>query len=147
MSELDELLACARYVEDARDSIEATDRGLQLARTVKAFCREAARPLARIAPEAEPSAAFTPGPWMAAARPSSIVGWPVVARPHGKSICSVSWLPGLPAAAEAEVRANARLISAAPDLLKALIGVVAVADRQTDEFDAARAAVARATGQ
>lgn len=43
--------------------------------------------------------------------------------------------------------ANAHLIAAAPDLLAALIGVVAVADRATVEFDRARAAIARATGQ
>lgn len=44
-------------------------------------------------------------------------------------------------------RANARLISAAPELLAALKGVVAVADRKTDEFDAARAAIAKAENQ
>lgn len=44
----------------------------------------------------------------------------------------------------AEARANARLIAAAPDLLSALIGVLRVADRKTDEFDAARAAIAKA---
>lgn len=43
--------------------------------------------------------------------------------------------------------ANARLIAAAPDLLEALIGVVRVADRATDEFDAARAAIRKATGE
>lgn len=42
--------------------------------------------------------------------------------------------------------ADARLITAAPDLLTALQGVLRVADRQTDEFDAARAAIAKATG-
>lgn len=42
--------------------------------------------------------------------------------------------------------ANARLIAAAPCLLAALKGVLLVADRQTDEFDAARAAIARAEG-
>ncbi len=45
----------------------------------------------------------------------------------------------------AERDANARLIAAAPDLLEALRGVVRVADRATDEFDAARAAIAKAT--
>lgn len=34
----------------------------------------------------------------------------------------------------------------APELLEALQGVVRVADRATDEFDAARAAIAKATG-
>lgn len=43
--------------------------------------------------------------------------------------------------------ANARLIAAAPELLAALIQVVAVADRKTVEFDAARAAIAKATGE
>ena len=46
----------------------------------------------------------------------------------------------------AEREANARLIAAAPDLLAALQGVLLVADRQTMEFDAARAAIAKATG-
>jgi len=41
--------------------------------------------------------------------------------------------------------ANAILIAAAPDLLEALQGVLRVADRKTDEFDAARAAIAKAT--
>ena len=42
---------------------------------------------------------------------------------------------------------NARLIAASPDLLEALQGVVRVADRATVEFDAARAAIAKATGE
>ena len=42
--------------------------------------------------------------------------------------------------------ANARLIAAAPELLAALQGVLRVADRATDEFDAARAAIVKATG-
>jgi hypothetical protein len=43
-------------------------------------------------------------------------------------------------------RANANLISAAPDLLEALQAVIAVADRATDEFDRSRAAIAKALG-
>jgi len=35
---------------------------------------------------------------------------------------------------------------AAPDLLAALIAVVGIADRKTDEFDTARAAIAKAKG-
>jgi hypothetical protein len=42
--------------------------------------------------------------------------------------------------------ADARLCAAAPDLLQALLRVIAIADRKTDEFDAARAAIAKATG-
>lgn len=38
------------------------------------------------------------------------------------------------------------LISAAPAMLAALEGVLRVADRATDEFDAARAAIAKANG-
>lgn len=41
---------------------------------------------------------------------------------------------------------NANLIVAAPDMLAALKGVLRVADRKTAEFDAARAAIARAEG-
>ena len=46
----------------------------------------------------------------------------------------------------AQREANARFISAAHDLLAALRGVLRVADRATVEFDAARAAIAKATG-
>lgn len=42
---------------------------------------------------------------------------------------------------------NAHLIAAAPDLLAALIAVVRVADRATDEFDMARSAIAKALGE
>lgn len=40
-----------------------------------------------------------------------------------------------------------RLEDAAPDMLAALEGVVRVADRKTDEFDAARAAIRKAKGE
>lgn len=46
----------------------------------------------------------------------------------------------------AEKVAKAHLIAAAPELLEALQAVVAVSDRATDEFDRARAAIAKATG-
>lgn len=42
--------------------------------------------------------------------------------------------------------ADAALIAAAPDLLDALRAVVRIADRKTAEFDAARAAISKATG-
>jgi hypothetical protein len=44
------------------------------------------------------------------------------------------------------VHPDAALIAAAPDLLEALLGVLRVADRATVEFDAARTAIAKATG-
>ena len=43
--------------------------------------------------------------------------------------------------------ANARLMASAPDLLEALEAVLSVADRATDEFDLARAAIAKAKGE
>lgn len=62
------------------------------------------------------SAAFTPGPWMAAASPSSVVGWPVVRQGVGRAICGVSYLPKeANAEVYAESEANAHLIAAAPD--------------------------------
>lgn len=75
----------------------------------------------------EKQIAHTPGPWMAAGKPSSVVGWPVVG-PIGRSICSVSWMPqkAYPNVSDAdyagfylECEANSRLIAAAPDLLDA----------------------------
>ena len=50
-----------------------------------------------------------------------------------------------PELAVSENEANARLIAAAPDLLSSLIEVVAIADRKTDAFDRARAAILKAT--
>lgn len=43
--------------------------------------------------------------------------------------------------------ANACLIAAAPELLEALLKVLAVTDRRTDEFDYAWAVVAKARGE
>lgn len=62
----------------------------------------------------------TPGNWMAASRPSSVVGWPIVASPSGRVIANLAWMPGLSPELEAEIGANARLIAAAPELLEAL---------------------------
>lgn len=42
---------------------------------------------------------------------------------------------------------NKALIAAAPDLLEAMEAVVRVADRDTDEFMMARAAIAKAKGE
>jgi hypothetical protein len=63
---------------------------------------------------------FTPGPWMMAAIPSSVVGWPIVQQGVGRSICSISYLPRTAdAEVYAESEANGHLITAAPDLLAA----------------------------
>jgi hypothetical protein len=69
----------------------------------------------------------TPGPWLAAAKPSSVVGWPIVApRAGGRMIASVTYAahsstdPAIPGdrSFNAESEANAHLIAAAPDGLK-----------------------------
>ncbi|MEG2042717.1 MAG: hypothetical protein RR068_16610, partial [Hafnia sp.] len=52
-----------------------------------------------------------------------------------------------PVAEEINNKHDAKLISAAPEVLEALHAVVRVADRQTDEFDMARAAIAKALGK
>lgn len=67
----------------------------------------------------------TPGPWIAASSPSSIVGWPVVSK-EGRPICSMPEIPPeLPNAdnINAETLANAHLIAAAPEMLAVLEGV------------------------
>jgi hypothetical protein len=57
---------------------------------------------------------------MAAASPSSVVGWPVVQQGVGRSICSVSYLPkDADSEVYAESEANARLIAATPELYEA----------------------------
>lgn len=86
--------------------------------------------------------AHTPGPWTNHGRiyntgfPHSSVGAKtLIARVYSEAFGDIE-----------QEGANARLIAAAPDLLAALQGVLRVADRKTDEFDAARAAIAKATG-
>lgn len=87
------------------------------------------------------------GPWLRkewATRDSDgaieTCGWQVVDTDgHLVTACCVE-------GASDEEEASLDLISAAPELLEALQAVVAVADRATDEFDRARAAIAKATG-
>lgn len=92
----------------------------------------------------------TPGPWtIQTVRTSSGICHKVGPFPWKEGLmnhaCIYADYPGQ-GAAEAELLANANLIAAAPDLIEALRGVVAVADRKTIEFDRARAAIARAEG-
>lgn len=91
--------------------------------------------------------AHTPGPW------SVNTGEHCGARidgPNGRAIAHAIQRDEHPAMGQGISQdvalANARLIAAAPDMLEALRGVIRVADRATVEFDAARAAVANATG-
>ncbi len=115
----------------------------------------------------------TPGKWLAAAKPSSVVGWPVVAAPMGQVICDVAIINKKPdhvsdgefSAYYAQVEANARLIAAAPDLFEALEAHLGVSqllaelefcldeergeiERQIREIEEqARAALSKATTQ
>lgn len=104
----------------------------------------------------------TPGKWLAAAKPSSVVGWPVVAAPMGQVICDVAIINKKPdhisdgefSAYYAQVEANARLIASAPDLLEALEEFSRVYDGMEDgsgemcpTLIKARAAIARARGE
>lgn len=83
----------------------------------------------------------TPGPWSV-----NVIGqhWNNKSLKHievtfgqdGECICDTVYNPS-----------DAKLISAAPDLLEALQAVIRVADRQTDEFDMARAAISKALGE
>lgn len=68
--------------------------------------------------EAPSTENHTPGPWIAAASASSIVGWPIVG-PRGRAVASVHCRRGdTPEGAQinSEAGANARLIAAAPEL-------------------------------
>jgi hypothetical protein len=81
--------------------------------------------------------AFTKGPWLMAAKPSSVVGWPIVApQAMGRVICSLNYADPKAfggrqsgdIAFNRESKANAHLISAAPELYEALAGLIAAAD-------------------
>lgn len=85
----------------------------------------------------------TPGPWRAskvtinAQAGGYVVLWPDTSRPgvhHRRLDYKGEFLA-----------ADATLMAAAPDMLAALQGVLRVADRATVEFDAVRAAIAKAT--
>ena len=78
----------------------------------------------------------TPGPWVGFLDQGHLVAIMPAGRPG--NVCQFSVPP---------TDADAHLIEAAPELLAALKVVVAIADRRTDEFDAARAAIAKAEGR
>ena len=95
----------------------------------------------------------TPGPWKALGLLSPF-GWVIKYDKNGKE--SIAYIQAYDIEDDNpepygpwsdENKANHDLVLASPDLLEALQGVLRVADRATVEFDAARAAVAKATGE
>lgn len=86
----------------------------------------------------------TPGPWFVAETDDN-EGYPETVIRAMDGVAGVSVAVDFPKIFGMR-DANARLIAAAPDLLEALRAVVSVADRKTDEFDLAHAAIAKATG-
>lgn len=96
---------------------------------------------------------WTPGPWRVVIDDD---GNPLSGRPSVMASeeldCAIVHWDGFvqdyfrSARGDKEIHANARLIAAAPALYEALAKVVAIADRRTVEFDAARAALALARG-
>ena len=85
---------------------------------------------------------FTPGPWLFRPTFNEITDSTFVTIAMLPTSSSISGKKR-----KDEIRANGQLLAAAPDLLEALKAVVAVADRKTLEFDLARAAIAKATGE
>ncbi len=86
---------------------------------------------------------FTPGPWETRSEDDDYS-----IRQKGSTIKYGRGISSYVQIAEGiSSKENARLIAAAPELLEALQGVIKVADRDTDEFVAARAAIAKALGE
>jgi hypothetical protein len=126
-------------VEWLRDMYEAKKAELEVFHSVHENCKAAPQPV--IAPTVEQ---LVPAPKQPTAL--QIAEWCGVDE-HSftaaqESVATFAYAAGY--AAPQPVIAP-ELIAAAPDLLAALQGVVRVADRTTSEFDAARAAIAKAT--
>lgn len=84
----------------------------------------------------------TPGPWLCKplqsyAQPGYAVFWKDTSKPgiHSRRLDYQGCF----------TEADARLVAAAPDLLASLIEVVRISDRKHDAWDAAKAAIAKAT--
>jgi len=111
---------------------------------------------------------FTPGPWEVKTMGHQTLGVEWISSPHGDKIADCAQLSKYDAGLRCfcirpeldEISANARLIAAAPDLLKALQSFVEMYvvfgncgdcgnwDPETEkEVIAARAAIAKATGE
>ncbi|RWP64868.1 hypothetical protein [Mesorhizobium sp.] len=94
------------------------------------------------------AANHTPGPWAIDPKYLSEVQTPddktIASCWHAHAEGRTVSITGVLECSLEESAANARLIAAAPDMLAALKAVVMVADRDTDEFALARAAIAKA---
>lgn len=90
------------------------------------------------------AAKHTPGPWRSLSDNYSGESHRMVVDSNGASLFDS--VNRSPAADDSTEHADLVLAAAAPELLEALRAVVRVADRATVEFDAARAAIAKATG-
>ena len=92
---------------------------------------------------------WTPGPWLVSRShrgyPYQIVA-PAADCGPGKVGTSITRWAAISLPSSDEGNANAHLIAAAPAMAEALRGVLRVADRETVEFAAARAALALAEG-
>ena len=86
----------------------------------------------------------TPGPWKS--MPDNYSGEMHRMVVNSQGVPLFDSVNRSPAADDSKEHADLVLAAAAPELLEALEGVLRVADRKTDEFDAARAAIAKATG-
>lgn len=85
---------------------------------------------------------FTPGPWFNAGSTNNIFpGFFIRSKHKAGYLAEVRAFTG-----QAEVEANARLIASAPDLLNALSVLADAAESRGIPVDAARAAIAKATG-
>lgn len=86
----------------------------------------------------------TPGPW------HQLADGFIYAKDGGRVADPKPWSPAHKARTDETVKANARLIAAAPDLLDALIDLLHQSKLSKDEggwdFEQAEAAIAKATG-
>lgn len=95
----------------------------------------------------------TPGPWRISPGGHNILYDRFGERPQMVASVYVANDPSPTFKDRAELEANARLVASAPDLLKALAGILEIGKRDmsnpkyNDYFDAARQAIVKATGE
>ena len=92
----------------------------------------------------------TPAPWLMDRNDCHVGGMATIHHCIGNDwieIWTDTWCTEGCELTEERMEANAMLMLAAPEMLAALEAVVSVADRATQEFDMARAAIAKARGK